>query len=85
MVNRVPVPVTAVPVRAIVPVYADVVAPEKVTVALFVTLNEPIVTLFGMFVTFAVTLNITLSPATGVPFGVQFVAVLQSPEAAFHV
>lgn len=90
VVNEVPVPVTAVVVRAIVPAPAVVVPDEKVTAALLMISNCPMVSLVGILVTVAVAIelpsNTRISFAAGeVRAGDQLVDASRSPEATAQV
>lgn len=85
----VPVPVTAVPARAIVPAPAVEVDDENVTAALLMILSRPSVSR-GTAVTAAVGCTVPsktrISSAAGeVRAGFQLAASVHAPEATFHV
>jgi hypothetical protein len=90
VLKEVPVPVTALPERATVPVPETLIAVEKVTAQLLVIVNLPIVSLVGILVTVTVLctapLNTRTSFAAGdVRAGDQLPDASKSPEVTFHV
>src|SRR5207245_1179171 len=89
LVNDVPVPVTVVPLRAMVPAPAVAVLEEAVTIAELMTRNLPIVSR-GTEVTVGAACvepsnTKTSSTAGVVRAGVQLPAAVQAPDATFQV